>query len=170
VAALAVVAALALVPMRAADAGIAVVRAGPWSAGDLTREGASQFSVWLELAKERKEHRLVGMIGVGDRHGLFPQGSEQALKFIAAWGVPVVKLTRGGDLAAEPAGIFIDGCNLNESEAAVVLTRCLERFGESPLAADPNCPTTAELSAIRRHLIPFRQAFMLAAAQRVAAR
>jgi hypothetical protein len=36
---------------------------------------------------------------VGDRHGLFVQGAERALRLLALKGVPVAKLATGGDLA-----------------------------------------------------------------------
>lgn len=126
--------------------------------------------MFVRVAREQREHHAVGVVGVGNRHGLFPEGGEHALRFFALRGVPVAKLATGGDLAADPDGLFLNGGTLTEAEASAVLSHCLERFGAPPVAANPDRPTAGELAAIRTSLLPFRQAFVLAEAQRVALR
>lgn len=162
--------ALAPMPVRAAGPGIAVVRSPVWSPPGAVRDGASELSVMMGVARMQQEHAVVGVVSLGDRHGLLPAGGEQALHFLALRGVPVARLTRGGDLALDPSGLFIDGANLTEAEASSVMTSCLERFGPPPCATDPDHPTTGELAAIRSHLVPFHQAFVRSATRRVALR
>jgi L-asparaginase len=157
---------------RAADsaAGIAVVRSPAWSPGDAVREGAGEFEVLVSVASLQRMHREVGIVGVGNRHGIFPAGGEQALRFFSLQGVPVAKIAPGGDLASDPEGIFLEAGHLTEAKASAVLSRCLERFGAPPAAANPDRPTAIELVAIRAALRPFREAFALANAQSVALR
>jgi hypothetical protein len=146
---------------------VAVLRAAPWSPGDPAREGASELEVLCQVASLRKAHRAVGLIAVGDRHGLFTRGGENALRFVALQGVPVARLAPGGEVARDPDDLFLDGGRLTAAEAAAVLERCLNRHGSPPAAADPDRPTPRELAAIRNYLIPFRQALGLAAAPRL---
>lgn len=160
--------AMAASPLGAASAGVAVLRTAAWSPNDEVREGAGEFEVMMCAAKLQHDHRAAGIVGVGNRHGLFLHGAERALRFVAFRGVPVAKLTSGGDLAADPEGIFLDASHLAETDAAALLQRCLERHGAPPSATNPEQPTKKEIAAIRAHLQPFREAFALASAPRVA--
>jgi hypothetical protein len=163
-------AAACLHPIAHAEAAgnqVAVLRAAPWSPGDTVREGAGQFEVLCRVASLQKGHRAVGLIAVGDRHGLFTHGAERALRFVALQGVPVARLAPGGEVAQDPDDLFLDCGHLAESEAAAVLERCLNRHGSAPIAANPDCPTPGELAAIRHYLVPFREALTLADAQRL---
>jgi hypothetical protein len=157
-------------PLLANSAGVAVLRAAAWSPGDAVREGAIEFEVLMCAAKLQHAHRAAGIVGVGDRHGLFVTGAERALHLLALQGVPVAKLARGGDVAADPDQLFLNASGLSETEASELLTRCLERHGTPPVAINPERPTAAELAAIRSHLQPFREAFALAVAPRVASK
>jgi len=163
-------ASLTACPLAAMPAGVAVLHAAAWSPGDTVREGAGEFEVLMCAARLQHDHAAAGIVGVGDRHGLFLEGTERALRLLALRGVPVAKLTLGGDLAADPEGLFIDASGLPEATASALLTRCLERLGAPPAAADPEHPTTGEIAAIRTHLKPFREAFALASTPRLAAR
>jgi L-asparaginase len=160
--------ALATGRSAAASAEIAVLQSPLRSPGDVVREGAGEFEVLVSVARLQQDHRAVGVVGVGNRRGLFPSGGEHALHFFALQGVPIVKLAQGGAPAADPEGLFLAGNNLTESEAAAVLARCLDRFGSPPRAADPDDPTKDELAAIRAYLRPYREAFALASARRLA--
>jgi hypothetical protein len=157
-------------PLTAASPGVAVLRTAAWSPADTVREGAGEFEVLLCAARLQREHRVAGLVGVGDRHGLFLSGAERALRHLALQGVPVAKLARGGDVAADPEAIFLDATGLTEVEASAVLKKCLERHGPPPVAANPARPSPSELAAVRAHLKPYRDAFTLAAAPRVAAK
>lgn len=158
----------------AADSGVATVHAAAWARGDAAREGAGEFQVLLSVASVQRAHRTVGVVGVGNRLGLFSPGGEHALRFLALHGVPVVKLGQGNDVAPDPAGLYLEAGTLTETQAAALLTRCLDRYGALPAAANPDRPTTNEVAAIRDSLRPYRAAFALANAgqdrARVAAR
>lgn len=157
--------------LAAAPAQVAVLRTAAWSPGDTVREGAGEFEVLLCAARLKKDARPAGIVAAGDRHGLFLQGAERALRELALAGFPVAKLPRGGDLAPDPEGIFLDASGLTEEQAQTVLIRCLERHGKPPVAANAAHPKPAELAAIRAHLAPFRNALALARApQLVSAR
>lgn len=160
----------ALGSLHASPAGVAVLRTAPWSPNDVVREGAGEFEVMLCAARLQQAHRAAGIVGIGNRHGLFLHGAERALRFVALRGVPVAKLTSGGDYAGDPDGIFLDASSLSETEAAALLQRCLERHGGPPAAANPEQPTPRELAAVRAHLQPFREAFAHARAPRLAAK
>jgi hypothetical protein len=163
-------AALSLNPLARAQSAadrVAVVRAARWSPGDPVREGAGEFEVLCRVASLQKPHRAVGLIAVGDRHGLLSHGAENALRFVALQGVPVARLAPGGEVAQDPDDLFLDCGHLTETEAAAVLERCLSRHGSPPLAANPDHPTSCELAAIRQYLVPFRQALELAGAPRL---
>jgi hypothetical protein len=153
---------------QAAGNPVAVLRAAPWSPGDPVREGAGEFEVLCQVASLQKTHRAVGLIAVGDRHGLFAHGAENALRFVALQGVPVARIAPGGEVAHDPDDLFLDCGHLTESEAAAVLERCLNRHGSPPAAANPDRPTPGELAAIHQFLIPFREALRLASAPRLA--
>jgi hypothetical protein len=163
-------AAIALASPLAAAPGVAVLKSAPWSPGDTVREGAGEFEVLVSAAQLRRDHALAGVVGIGNRHGLFLQGAERALQHLALSGMPIVKLTTGGDLASDPSGLFIGAHGLRTEEARALLARCLERHGAPPAAANPASPTAGELAAIRKHLRPFRDAFVLAGAPAVASR
>ena len=151
------------------SAGVAVLRAAAWSPGDVVREGAGEFEVLLCAARLQREHRAAGIVGIGDRHGHFLSGAERALRLLALRGVPVAKLARNGEVAADPEQLFLDASGLDETAASRLLRRCLERHGPPPAAANPESPTRHELAAIRTHLQPFREAIALATAPRLAA-
>ena len=154
--------------LSATPAGVAVLRDAPWSPGDTVREGAGEFEVLICAAKLQRDHRVAGIVGVGNRHGMFVSSAERALRHLALRGFPIAKLAQGGDVAADPDQLFLDAAGLSENEAAAILARCLERHGTPPKAANPEMPTSRELAAIRKHLQPFREAFAVAASPRLA--
>lgn len=155
---------------HAATPAVVVVRAAAWSPGDTVREGAGEFEIFVRTAKLQQDHPAVGIVGVGNRHGVFVKGAERAFQHLAMRGVPVAKLTSGGDLALDREGLMIDASGLSEAQASSVLATCLAQFGSLPRAADPDAPTASELEAIRRHLGLFREQFRIATAPRVATR
>lgn len=163
-------AALLASSLAAAPAGVAVLRTAAWSPGDTVREGAGEFEVFVCAANLKRANDTTGLVGVGDRHGLFLSGAERALRHLALKGVPVAKIARGGDFAADPEELFLNASGLAEADAAALLKKCLERHGAPPAAANPARPTAAELTAIREHLKPFRAAFAVATAPQLASR
>lgn len=157
-------------PARAADSEVAILQAAPWSPGDAVREGAGEFEVLFCVARLQHDHHTAGIVGIGNQNGLFSMGAERALRYVALRGVPVARLAQGGECVPDPDGLYLDAGHLSKAEAAVVLERCLDRLGAPPSAADPDHPTAGELAAIRAYLVPFREAFALAGAPRVASK
>lgn len=142
------------------SAGVAVVRNAEWALSDPVRDGAGELEIWLRVAQLQRQHDAAGVVAVGDHHGVLRSGGEQALRRVVYTGVAVVKLARaGGEVAATPDNLFIDAGALPEDHASRVLTRCLERYGAPPAAADPEHPTARERSAIQAHLKKFQRDF-----------
>lgn len=148
--------------------GVAVLHTVPWSPNDSTRDGAGEFAVLLRVAQLRRAHAAAGLVSVGDHNGTLQCGGERALRRVALTGVPVVKLARGGDVAATPDGLFLDAGRLSEDQAVNVLTRCLTLYGAPPPAANPDKPSARELAGIRAHLRSFRSLLAISASQQVA--
>lgn len=154
--------------LASAAAEVCLVHAPTWSQGDPVKEGAAEFMILIELARLGQQPGKGGLVGVGDRRGLFGPGAEQAMHQAALHGVPVVKLAAGGQVLPAPHGLFLDGSTLSEQEACSVLARCLEKYG-SPPAVSTAAPE-ADLSRLRDHLRRFQDEFTLAASTRLAAR
>ena len=150
--------------------GVAVVRAAAWSPGDTVREGAGEFEIFVRTARLQQKYPVVGLVGVGNRHGIFVKGAERAFQHLAMCGVPVAKLSSGGDYAPDAEELAIDASGLSEEHASRVLAACLSRYGALPKAANPDRPTATEIDAIQQHLGLFREQFRFAAGQRVALR
>jgi hypothetical protein len=153
--------------LQASEVGVAIVRSAAWSANAAAREGAEELAVLMSVAQLQKNHRLAGLVGVGDKHGMFKPGTEQTLRFVALTGVAVVRVSPNGFVP--PAdGLFIEAAQLTESQVKGHLQDCLVRFGAPPRARDPDRPTAAELSSIRSHLRKYQESFIQAAAPSVA--
>lgn len=147
---------------------VQVIRAPAWSQGDAVREGAEEFLILMEVARITHSPVQGGLVGVGDRRGLFGPGAEQALHAAALHGVPVVKLAPNGRVLPAPHGLFLDGGTLTEQEACVVLARCLARHGALP-GVDVRADDT-QLAGLRARLQLYQNELTLAAGTRVAAR
>jgi hypothetical protein len=154
-----------LPPSRAApDSAVAVVQGAEWNAGDLARDGAGEFAVFLRVAQLQREHRAVALIAICDRHGLLRSGGERALRRVVFDGVVVAKFTaEAGSLRGD--GVFLDPLKLRIDAARSVIAECLSRHGPPPAAADPENPTSAERAALTAHLRPFQNALDKAADQ-----
>ncbi|HYC71092.1 MAG TPA: hypothetical protein VEB66_07800 [Opitutaceae bacterium] len=143
-------------PAGAAD--IAVVIDPSWSPDDPAREGAAELEILFRLA--RPAGRPAGFVAVGDRRGLFQDGTRRGLELAARSGVPVVRLARGPrpGLALDESW-FIDGGARDPAEAAALLRRCVARHGPPPAMRSPFAPTRAEEAALRRHLALYQAEF-----------
>ncbi len=149
-------------------AGVAVLHGAAWQPGDVTRDGAGEFAVFLLAAQLQKAHRAAGLVAVCDRHGNLRSGGERALRRLVFSGLAVVKLTHARALNPDEQPAFLDGGRLAPETASEILTRCLERHGAPPVAADPENPTAAELAALRAHLRPFQTSLSAAAGPQLA--
>lgn len=155
---------------QARTAAVAILHGAAWNPGDTTRDGAGEFAVFLQAAQLQKSHRAAGLVAVCDRHGHLRSGGERALRRLVLSGLAVVKLTRDALPAAGASAAFLDGGRLAPHVASEILSRCLERHGPPPAAADPENPTSAELAALRAHLRPFQAALAAAHGPKLAQR
>jgi hypothetical protein len=140
---------------------VAVIEDAAWSPGDASRDGAAEMGVLLKLAQLQHAHEAVGLIGVGDRRGVFQEGTQRALEFAIQRGVPVVRLAResvGAALNRED-GWFIDGGSLSANAAAAILNECLSRYGALPKLSSLQQPSPSELRAFRAKLHLFQAEF-----------
>jgi hypothetical protein len=117
---------------------VAVIEDAPWSPADFSREGAAELKVLLHLAELMRADEPIGLVGIGDERGCFLAGTQRALEFAAARGVPVVRLGGGAARRARAEDdLFISGGDLPAAEACVLLASCLARFGPLPAADRP---------------------------------
>ncbi len=168
VAAVLLAALLQLSVRGASPVAVGVIRNAPWSPGDVSREGAGEFSVLLQVAQLKQQGGQAGLLGVGAPRGVFAPGTERALRFAVLNGVAVVKLADRGDVAPCPDELFIDAGGLSEADAQRILTAALSAVGAPPRAANPAHPTDKEVTAIRSHVRRLQQHFTLAGATLVA--
>ncbi len=149
--------------------GVALLTSAAWSADDPSRDGASEFEVFLGTARLLQGHSLAGFVTVGNRYGALLPATEAALIRVVHMGLPVVRLARDGDVGRSADDLFIAAGALSANEAQRVLSTCLLELGTLPPAVDPTNPTTVEARAIRAKLELFQAAFDRASAPRLAA-
>ncbi len=150
------------------DVPVQVIHAPAWSQGDAVREGAAEFMILMEIARLERLPVKGGLVGIGDRRGLFGPGAEAALHRAVLQGVPVVKLAAGGRVLAAPHGLFLDGRDLSEQEACTVLAHCLAKHGALPAVGET--AAEAEVARLREQLRRYQDEFTLAAGTRLAVR
>jgi hypothetical protein len=142
---------LFLVAMGRAAVGaapVALIEDAQWSPDDAPRDGAAELGVLLQVAQLQKSHPVVGVVGVGDRRGVFQDGTRRGLEFAVRQGIPVVRLARGVRFCPpSDEDVFIDGGILSPNEAVEVLRECLGRYGALPTsdASQPSIRIAAEL-------------------------
>lgn len=149
-------------PVFAAPA-VSVVEDAPWSPDDAPRDGAAELNVLVQLAQLQRHADAVGLVGVGDRRGIFQDGTQRALEFAVRQGVPVVRLARGVPPCAPGANdVFIDGGLLSPEAAADLLAECLHRYGALPRNQSLDTPsllTAREARAFREKLRLYQAEF-----------
>jgi hypothetical protein len=139
---------------------VAVIEDALWSPDDATREGAAELGVLLQVAQLQKSHSVVGLVGVGDRRGVFQHGTQRGLEFAVRQGIPVVRLARGVRFCSpSDADIFIDGGALSPEAAVDLLGECLARFGALPQSRSPQKLTADEHRKLRARLALYQTAF-----------
>jgi L-asparaginase/Glu-tRNA(Gln) amidotransferase subunit D len=76
-------------------------------------------------------------------------------------GLPVVRVGRGNTEGFVPLQDpdFIGGSNLTATKARLLLMACLMKLGSLPPAADPDHPTSAEMSATRDKVAAYQTIF-----------
>lgn len=143
-----------------ASPSVGVIEDAPWSPGDASRDGAAEMDVLLQLARLRQQQPIVGLVGLGDRHGFFQEGTRRGFEYAARQGVPVVRLARDATIGPILENdLFIAGGNLPPATAAILLSECLGRYGSLPKMLTSARPTDAELRAFHEKLKLYRAEF-----------
>lgn len=132
------------------------------------REPGRDDTVELELCERvRRDLRdgvtLIGFVVEGSTpYGDVTAPLEGALRHIAYWGVPVVRVGRGdvgGFVPEERVPFGIAGGNLTATKARMLLMACLLRYGSLTPAEDPNDPTDAEERRVRGEMRGYQHVF-----------
>jgi len=108
------------------------------------------------------ESALCGLIAVAPTGGHFDHLDEITINRAAMSGLVTVKVYRGTPrmfVGGSAGSLYLAGGNLNANKARVLLMACLMRFGCPPPAADPAHPTSAEIDAVRAHLVRMQEVF-----------
>jgi len=139
---------------------VAVIEDAPWSPGDTQREGAAELEIMLRVAQLQQEHDVVGLVGVGDRRGLFQDGTRRGLEFAVQQGVPVVRLARGMQNCLKGTDdLFINGGMLSPEDASALLSKCLARHGALPVVKATQKLDESALRALRKKLKLYQAEF-----------
>lgn len=143
-----------------ASSRVAVIEDAPWSPNDASRDGAAELQVMLQVAQLQVGHEAVGVVGVGDRRGLFQDGTQRGLEMAVKHGVPVVRLARGTQPCLTGVDdFFINGGMLSPGAASDLLAECLIRHGALPSVRSAGQPSAEELLALRRKLQLYQAEF-----------
>lgn len=152
--------ALSLATSAFAAPAVTVVEDAPWSPDDAPRDGAAELHVLLQLAQLQRSADTVGLVGVGDRRGIFQDGTQRGLEFAVRQGVPVVRLARGVPACTPHENdLFIDGGLLSPEAAAALLAVCLERYGALPRSDSSDTLDPRASRALRRQLARYQAEF-----------
>ena len=151
--------ATAATSVRADQPGTTILYDAPWSPGDVSRDGASEFAVLLNVAQLRQHYRRAGIVAVGNADGLLQPATQDALTRAALMGVAVVRIVGATKPRAVPDNLFIEAAAQPALVVEKLLADCLVRFGAPPAAANPARPTPAEKAALRRVLSRYQLAF-----------
>ncbi len=141
---------------------VAVIEDAPWSPNDPSREGAAEFGIMLRIAQLQTDQSSVGIVGVGDKRGIFQEGTRRGLELAVQHGVPVVRLARGLHPCLKSADdLFIDGGLLTPEAASALLVDCLSRHGALPCvsSAENSSGFAAELARLRQKLKLYQSEF-----------
>ncbi len=144
---------------RADQTGTTIVYDAPWSPGDVSRDGAAEFSILLTVAQLRKSHARAGIVAVGNADGLLQPATSDALTRAACMGVTIVRIVGATKPLTVPHDFFIEAAAQPALVVEKLLADCLARFGPPPAAANPANPTASEAAAIRRVLSRYQLAF-----------
>jgi len=151
---------LAIVSTAFGAAPVALVEDAPWSPDDAPRDGAAELGVLLKVAQLRKSHPVIGLVGVGDRRGIFQDGTQRGLEFAVRQGIPVVRLARGVRFCPPAQNdLFIDGGALTPDAAVELLGECLDRYGALPASESPHSPTPGQARELREKMTLYQAAF-----------
>ena len=141
---------------------VTIVKDGSYTADDYAEDPNREVDLIAQFADNLAHAPLAGFV----IEGLSPYGMmtsmarhKMMLKAVHS-GIPVARVGRGNNEGFTPVrDRFIGGRNLTATKARLLLMACLMKLGSLPPAADPDKPTEAELTAIRKKLAEYQAIF-----------
>jgi hypothetical protein len=141
---------------------VAIVKDGGFFAEEYFDDPAVTADLVALLATRLAANRLAGFIIEGTTpYGKMTSSVRQAVLRKAVYsGLPVARVGRGNPEGfADPDDFLIAGSNLTATKARMLLMACLLKFGSLPPAKDPDAPTPAELTAIKKAVAAYQAIF-----------
>ena len=141
---------------------VMIVKDGNYNADGWDVDPEAEVDLIAQIDHRVRHCPLAGFVVEGQSpYGHNTSTSRQMLMLRAIHcGMPVVRVGRGNnDGFAPPKDRFIGGRNLTATKARLLLLACLMKFGSFPVAADPDRPTKAEISAVREKLEAYQAVF-----------
>jgi hypothetical protein len=142
---------------------VTIVKHARYLPEDTSGDPAAEVDILARLEKNLREAPLAGFVAEGSApFASMTNAADAALRRATLSGMPVVKVSRGnaeGPVDPTRVPLAIAGSNLTATKARLLLMACLLRFGSLPPAADPACPTPAEVAAIQARLAEYQTVF-----------
>jgi hypothetical protein len=142
---------------------VTIVKHARYLPEDTSGDPAAEVDILARLEKNLREAPLAGFVAEGSApFASMTNAADAALRRATLSGMPVVKVSRGnaeGPVDPTRVPLAIAGSNLTATKARLLLMACLLRFGSLPPAADPTCPTPAELAAVQARLEEYQAVF-----------
>jgi hypothetical protein len=148
--------------LESAIPSVAIVKDGGFYAEEYFDDPAVAADLTALLTRKLATNRLAGFIIEGTTpYGKMTSSVREAVLRKAIYcGLPVVRVGRGNPEGfADPHEYFIAGSNLTATKARMLLMACLLKFGSLPPAANPDKPTSAELTATRGAVALYQHIF-----------
>jgi L-asparaginase len=141
---------------------VTVVKDGSYLAEDFVDDPAREVDL-IALINDNLAHApLAGFVveGLSPYGTMTAQARHQLMLRAVHSGMPVARVGRGNNDGFTPGrDRLIGGHNLTATKARILLMACLMKLGSPPPAADPDHPTAAELTAIRRKIAEYQAIF-----------
>ena len=142
---------------------VTIVKHARYLPEDTSGDPAAEVDILARLEKNLREAPLAGFVAEGSApFASMTNAADAALRRATLSGMPVVKVSRGnaeGPVDPTRVPLAIAGSNLTATKARLLLMACLLRFGSLPPAADPTCPTPAEVAAVQARLAEYQAVF-----------
>lgn len=141
---------------------VTIVKDGSYTADDYAEDPNREVDLIAQLADNLAHAPLAGFVVEGlSPYGMMTSMARHKMMLKAVHsGIPVARVGRGNNEGFTPVrDRFIGGRNLTATKARLLLMACLMKLGSLPPAADPDKPTEAELTAIRKKLAEYQVIF-----------
>ena len=148
--------------LEAAIPTVTITKEGNYSPESAVSGPEREVDLVAQIEDNMINSPLAGFVVEGQSpYGSMTNDQRNALMKRAVYcGMPVVRVGRGNNEGfAAQAGVFLGGSNLTSTKARLLLIACLMKFGALPPAADPDCPSEAETTAIQSRLDMYQAVF-----------